>query len=1049
MIGTLRTGTGARTAMVALGAGLLTSGLALAVEPNAAAPRTIEFNRDVRPILSENCFACHGPDARKRKANLRLDVEESAKSALKSGAQAIVPGKPDESELIERLRTDDKNAVMPPPETGKSLTPEQVATLKAWIDSGATWEPHWSLAPIKRPTPPAIAEPGFSRNPIDAFLLTRIREAALKPSPEADRTTLIRRLGFDLIGLPPSTEDVDRFVNDPDPDAYERLVDRLLASPRFGERMAMFWLDLVRYADSVGYHGDQPISVSPFRDYVIKSFNDNKRFDRFTVEQLAGDMLPNPTREQNVGAGYNRLGMMSAEGGVQPKEYLAKYAAERVRNVSGAWLGITLGCAECHDHKFDPLTTKDFYRFEAFFADIQERGLYDGANFGPSIPVPNDEQAAAIAKLDAEIAAVRGELQKPRPELAAAQAAWEQSAAGTTGWITLPVTKAESTGGATMTTQPDGSILVSGKSPATDSYKITTKLPVALATAIRIEALPDDSLPGKGPGRAPNGNFVLSELGVAVRRTPTAKPQPLVLDNATASFEQTEFSNGNPDKRFTPSGALDGETRGPTTGWAILPEMGRTNEAVFETVIDVAGGPEATLEFTLAQNLPNPKHTLGRFRLSAASAVRPAKALGVGLPREIRDALSVPVDKRDQKLKDVLAAHYRTIAPELAPLREKLAGLEKSRNELNVRVPTMLATLRVEPRMIRVLPRGNWMDDSGEVVSPGVPAALPQPDAQAENARLTRLELAHWIVSPENPLTARALANRLWKIYFGAGLSRKLDDLGSQGEWPSHPELLDWLAGRLIDSGWDVKATIKTIVMSGAYRQTSATTAEMKEKDPFNRLLARQSRFRLDAEMVRDTALEISGLLVDEMGGPSVRPYQPPGYWSFLNFPTREWENSRGPELYRRGLYTHWQRQYLHPSLLAFDAPSREECTAERGRSNTPLQALVLLNDPSYVEAAKVFAERIVREGGSSPDERLDWAMKHALSRQTKPAEKPVLLALLNKHLAEYKADPASATAVLTVGERPAPKDLDPAELAAWTSVARTLLNTHAAITRN
>ena len=753
----------------------------------------IDFNRDVRPILSDVCFACHGPDARVRKADLRLDTEAGLKQVRDGQAVAML--------LAARIASKDTDEVMPPPKAQKQLTPKQVETLKKWVEQGAKVEGHWAFQQIKRPAPPASAS-----HPVDNFVLAELVKQGLRPSPEADRVTLIRRLSFDLVGLPPTPEEVDAFVNDRSPDAYDKLMDRLLVSPHYGERMAMLWLDLVRYADSVGYHGDQVVSVSPYRDWVIRAFNANMRFDRFTTEQLAGDLLPNPTPDQIVAAGYNRLGMMSAEGGGQPKEYLAKYAAERVRNLSGAWLGVTLGCAECHDHKFDPFTTKDFYRLEAFFADIREQGIYGGGNFGPSMPVPNAEQTSRIATLEA---------------------------------------------------------------------RITEMKPAA----------------------------------------------------------------------------------GPPVG------------------VSAVGGGAA--------------RTRSEFRLA-----------GIELER---------------------------------------AGVLKS-------APSMLLTARVPPRSIRVLPRGNWMDDSGTPVEPAFPEAISR--APKPKERMTRLDLAKWVASPDNPLTARTLANRLWKQYFGAGLSRKLDDLGAQGEWPTHPELLDYLAGRLIDSGWDVKALVRLIVTSDAYKQTSAASKGLTEKDPFNKWLARQGRFRLDAELVRDNALAVSGLLNAKVGGPSAKPYQPPGYWAYLNFPTREWQNDAGDNLYRRGVYTHWQRQYLHPSLLAFDAPTREECTADRVRSNTPLQALVLLNDPTYVEAARVFVERAVK-AAKSDDERIDWLFRRALSRPAKPAERDVIRDLLAKHREEYRKDPAAAAALLKVGAKPAMKDVDAVELAAWTSVARTVLNLHVAITRN
>ncbi len=766
--------------------------LLLAVAPLAFA-QDFQFNRDVRPILSENCYACHGPDQKKVKGKLRLDVEKHAKAEAKSGAVAIVPGDVKASELLKRIVVDGKDH-MPPADTGKTLTKGQIATLTTWIEQGAKWEDHWAFTPIKKPASPAT---------IDQHLDATLKAQGLTPAGGADKVTLLRRLTFDLTGLPPTPKEVEDFLKDATPAAYETVVDRLLKSDAYGERMAAFWLDVVRYADSVGYHGDQPVSVWPYRDWVVKVFNDNMPFDQFTRWQLGGDLMPNPTQGQKVAAGYNRLGMMSAEGGVQPKEYLAKYAAERVRAVGGGWLGLTTGCCECHDHKFDPLSAKDFYRLEAFFADITEQGLYGGSEFGTSLRIATPEQDKKLADLDA-----------------------------------------------------------------------ATKVKERQAAGMKLLA------------------------GVTV--TPPA------------------------DK-----------------------------------------------------------------------AAKDAKASADG---------------------------FR-------------GGL-----------PSTLITVAVPPRQIRVLPRGNWMDDTGDVVEPGVPAVLPQP--AKKDKRLTRLDLAEWLVSKDHPLTARVLANRLWKQFFGAGLARKMDDLGSQGEPPTHPELLDTLAFELRET-WDIKRFVKSLVMSQTYRRSSVATAEQKEKDPFNLWLARQNRWRLDAEMVRDNALSVSGLLVNKLGGPPAKPYQPRGYWSFLNFPAREWQNDTGDGLYRRTLYTHWQRQYLHPTLLAFDAPTREECSADRVRSNTPLQSLVLLNAPEFVEAARVFAERLLTDGGQTTDERIDFAFKLALSRPAKPAERETLTELLKKHREQYAKDAKAADEVLKTGSKPANVKLDKTELAAWTSVTRTILNLHAGVTRN
>ena len=1046
-------------------AGLAVSGFLLAgpgatfaqdsVESAAGLPEVIAFNRDIRPLLSENCFFCHGPDKNKREAELRLDTQEGLVGSDGTGG-ALVPGMPDESELFRRVTSTDEETKMPPTKSGKSLSERDIHLLKKWIEQGGQYEGHWAFLPIRTNMADAAAAGGDHVNStssrIDQYIAQSLAEHKLQPATEADRITLIRRLSFDLIGLPPTTEEVDDFLGDQSPGAYDKVVDRLLKSPHFGERLAMWWLDLVRYADTVGYHGDQMMSVSPFRQYVIASFNANKPFDEFTVEQLAGDLLPEPTRSQQIASGYNRLGMMSAEGGVQDKEYLAKYIAERVRNASGTWLGITLGCAECHDHKFDPLTTRDFYRFEAFFADIKERGLYSGAssdgNWGPFVKVPTDQQAADLTGLDQQIAATKLVLATDTPELVGAQADWEKIQIP---WTPLTADSMVSIEGAKLALRADGAILLSDKNPATDTYELTFSGLPPNVTAFRLEVLPDDSLPNKGPGRAGNGNFVLSEFMVKLL-PPTQEPEQDVeeiavpLQNATATYEQTGAAGDNPYGKWAVESAIDGDAKGKKWGWAIMEKAGQPNFAVFETATDLTLGEGARLKIIMAQNLDNPEHNIGCFRLSVATSPRPIKASDAP-PASLNAALAIAADQRTDTQKAELATFYRSIAPLLNPVRDALPVLEKKRGELDASIPSSLITEAVAPRMVRVLPRGNWMDDSGEEVTPAFPAVLSS--GKPGEQRLNRLDLAKWIVAPENPLTPRVVVNRLWKLYFGAGISRKLDDLGAQGEWPSHPLLLDFLADDFRSHGWDLKRTIKAMVMSRTYQQSSLSDEALREADPYNRWLARQGRFRIDAELVRDNALEISGLLVDSVGGKSVFPYQPAGYWAYLNFPAREWQNDGGEKLYHRGLYTHWQRQYLHPSLLAFDAPSREECTADRARSNTPLQSLVLLNDPSYVEAARAFAELIVRQGGATTNDRLNFAFRRAVSRRATEDELTILEQLLKAHLAEYEANPAVAVEVLSVGPKPGPEDLSGPELAAWTSVARTILNLHEVITRN
>jgi mono/diheme cytochrome c family protein len=1003
----------------AVSAGLVSFPLHSAPTAEAPLPDKVDFNRDVRPIFAEACYQCHGPDKGHRKAGLRLDTREGIFG--KHGG--VVSGKPAESELYLRLVTADADERMPQAESNKTLTPRQIALVKKWIEQGAEYKGHWAYVKPVRPEPPSAAEPGFVRNPVDRFVLAKLKEVGLDHAPEADRATLIRRLSFDLTGLPPTRAEVDAFLADRSPDAYEKVVDRLLASPHYGERMAMYWLDLVRFADTIGYHSDNPMNVAPYRDYVIRSFNDNRHFDRFTVEQLAGDLLPDATQEQRIASAYNRLLQTTEEGGAQPKEYEAKYAADRVRNVSAVWLGSTMGCCQCHDHKFDPFTLRDFYSLAAFFADVKEAAV---GRREAGMPVPSVAQAAELKRLDAELADARAAFQVSSPELAAAQAAWEKEQASppAVDWSVLHPTKVSATRGATLTAQPDGTVKVSGTTPDKGAYTVSARPALKGVSAVRLEVFSGKDLPASGPGLASNGNFVLTQFKVRVA------DKLVKLARANADFSQ----DGHPV-----ASTIDGKG---STGWAILPQVGKPHVAVFELERPL-GDPDPELTVTLEFHSAFAQHAIGNFRLSATASANPAGPLA--LPDEVKSALAAAADKRSKEQKKALEAYYRTVAPLLAPARAKLTELEKRHADLENAIPKCLVTVAGPPRTVRVLARGNWLDDSGEVVSPAVPQSLGKLAAQG---RLTRLDLARWIASADNPLTARVLVNRLWKLYFGQGLSKTLEDVGSQGEWPTHPELLDWLAAEFVARDWDVKAMVRLLVTSGTYRQSSQPTARQKEVDPYNRYLARQSRFRLDAEMVRDNALAVSGLLNQQIGGPSVFPYQPAGYWAALNFPPREWQNDSGDKLYRRGMYTHWQRSFPQPSLLAFDAPGREECTVDRPRSNIPQQALVLLNDPTYVEAARVFAERTLNAGGASPDARATWAFTEVLSRAPTADEVRVLVELYGKHKAQYAADRESAVKLVHTGARALRPEDDAVELAAWTSVARVLLNLHETVTR-
>lgn len=994
----------------------------------AAAPKQVDFNRDVRPILADNCYACHGPDDKARKADLRLDTKEGLFSEI-DGKMVVVAGKPAESELLARITHEDVTERMPPRKSGKKLTAAQIETLKNWIEQGAVWKGHWAYEPVKKPEPPAIPPGRQARNQIDRFVLSRLAQMGLENAQEADRVTLIRRLSFDLLGLPPSVEQVREFVADERPDAYEKLVERLMSRPQFGERMAVFWLDLVRYADTIGYHSDNPRNISPYRDYVINAFNSNKRFDVFTIEQLAGDLLPEAGVWQKVASGYNRLLQTTEEGGAQPKEYTAKYSSDRVRNVSSAWMGATLGCAECHDHKFDPYTAKDFYSMAAFFADVQEAAV---GKREPGMPVPDEKQEKELARLDAAIAGGKKKLEATTPELNEAQAKWEKHlAADPIAWVTLEP-ESWTVRGESKLRKLEGGVLQSVyKLAAQETFTIVVKADLKKATAIRLEALDDDALPGRGPGGSPSGNFVLTELKLTAP-SKEGKPIPVKLKNARADFSQDGYPVAN---------SIDGKN---DTGWAIQPQFGKPHEAVFEIdsekLAEGIGEVTAALEF----NSRFPQHQIAKFRLTATED----KEIGSRwLPPKIKELVKVEDSKRGEGQTKELAAYFRSVTPLLAEVRKETAALQQQREELvrGMRM-TLVTTAMKTPRTVRILPRGNWLDDGGPVVTPAVPAFLGSVKASGE--RVTRLDLAKWLVSKENTLTARVFVNRVWRLYFGQGLSRSMEDFGAQGEQATHPELLDWLAADFMENGWDVKRLIGQMVTSSTYRQSSKPSGEMKEKDPENRLLARQNRFRIEAEFVRDNALRVSGLLNPEIGGESVRPYQPAGYWEYLNFPKRTYVHDRDARQWRRGLYTHWQRTFLHPSLRGFDASTREECTAERPRSNIPQQALTLLNDPTYVEAARALAARIMSEADTDVRKRVEWAFEQVTSRRPKDQEVTVLVELYEAHRKAYQSDEKGAEALVSTGEAPVPRGMDMKELAAWTSVARTMLNLHETITR-
>ncbi len=1019
-------------------------------EPPAAPPAKVSYNRDIRPILSNNCFKCHGFDARERKAELRLDVAEEAVKPTATGALAIVPGKPDESELVARVFSTDESSLMPPPDSHKKLSDRERDLLRRWIAEGAEYQGHWSFIAPHRPELPAVKNQNWPRSAIDRFVLARLEQEGLQPSVEADRATLIRRLTFDLTGLPPTPAEVDAFLLDNSPDAYEKVVDRLLGSPHYGERLALDWLDAARFADTNGYHIDNGRDMTRWREWVINSFNQNLPFDRFTVEQLAGDLLEGATVEQRVASGFNRNHMINFEGGAIPEEYHTAYIVDRVNTTGTVWLGLSVACSQCHDHKYDPLTQRDYYRLYAFFNNVPENGL-DGqkGNSPPFLKVPTSEQQQQLEEHSAAVARIDAQLAGPLPDVDAAQVAWEAETATRQPpvWRTLTAENVTSQGGATFTRLDDGSYLVGGPNPATDIYSFAVS-GVGAVTAVRIEALPDDSLAEKGPGRCHNGNIVLTTFGAGI--SPAGTPddvQSLAIKSARADFSQ---------KDYPIDAAIDDK---PATGWAVHPETGKPHSAVFALTHPTTVESGMRLSISMLFQSQFAQHQIGRFRISVTDAADPHD--GSALPDEIRQILAVASADRSAPQRAQLQTYYRDhISPRIKELKDQLATAQKSRDEFEKGVPTAMVMQEMEkPRDTFMLLRGQY-DKRGDQVTPGVPAALPP---LPEGAPGNRLGLARWLVDPAHPLVSRVAVNRYWQMFFGIGLVKTAEDFGSQGELPSHPELLDWLAvefreptaGSGSGTPWDVKALVRMIVTSATYRQASTVHPELLARDPENRLLARAPRARLIAEFIRDQALAVSGLLDGRIGGASVSPYQPAGLWEELayrddgkNWTAQSYTQSHGADLYRRTMYTFWKRTSPPPTLITFDAPDRETCTVRRSTTNTPLQALVLLNDPTYVEASRKLAERILTEGPATTDDRIAFAFRLATARRPSAAETAVLRRVYDEQLALYRANAEAATKLLAVGESPRNEKLDAAELAAWTTVASMILNLDETVTK-
>ncbi|HUG70338.1 MAG TPA: PSD1 and planctomycete cytochrome C domain-containing protein [Pirellulaceae bacterium] len=1008
---------------------------------SALGAEPLEFNRDIRPILADNCFRCHGADSAARKADLRLDQRAIA---IDSGA--LTPGQPDNSELLRRILSDDPDEMMPPPETRQALNAEQKTKLRQWIADGATYEEHWSFVPPVKVDPTlrggkskkfasrsAAATFKTPHSAIDHFVLDRLSQEGILPSREADRTALIRRLSLDLTGLPPSLAEVDAFVADKSDSAYEDLVEHLLKSNRYGEHMAAYWLDAARYADSNGYQYDTERTMWPWRDWVIQAFNENMPFDQFTIEQLAGDLLPNATTQQRLATGFNRNHPITIEGGVIDEEYRTEYVIDRITTTSTVWMGLTMGCVRCHDHKYDPLTRTDFYSFFAFFNNVPERG---NNGFAPQLRAPTPSQQAELDDIARGLAAVEQQLIPFAEQISARQLAWETTARDrvTNQWHVLAPRELKSTGGSTLTVLEDLSVLVGGASPGNDDYELVFADLAADVTAIRLEAITHESLPHGGAGRAFNSNFVLSEFEAHVSsQDDSASPTKVVLASASADYSQQHFEVAQ---------SIDGNLG---TGWAVDgPTRKENSTAVYllDKPLRLSGG--STLQIALRHRYGS-THTIGRFRISVSND--PSFAI----PPEASKALATATDNRSGAQRKLLADHFLSHVAdgEIGSLGKRMLELQTRQLKLEASFPeSLVMTEMATPRDTFMLIRGQY-DQTGDKVTAATPEFLPQPPAEAP---LNRLTLARWLVSREHPLTARVFVNRLWQQIFGIGIVRTTEDLGTQGEWPSHPELLDWLAVDFVESGWDIKHLVKTIVMSSTYRQVSDVSAEMATRDPENRLLARGPRNRLSAEMIRDNALAVSGLLVEKVGGPSVYPYQPPGLWLEINNRpgySKEYPTGNGDDLYRRSLYTFWKRTLPHPALAAFDASEREVCLVRRSRTNTPLQALVALNDSQFVEAARHLAERMMAESPPEVDARLTRGFCLTLARPPQSAESAELRRYFDAELEYFRGHPEAAARLLAVGQSPRNQDLDVSQHAAYTSVARLLLNLDETLTKN
>ena len=975
---------------------------------------TVDFDRQVRPIFESRCYECHGE--KKQKAGVRFDQRDSLFHGGDSGKPLLVPGKSAESILLQKVTTADPDEMMPP--KGERLTAEQISILKAWIDEGANWpqqatqkKTHWAYVKPVRPALPKVSQTSWPANEIDFFVLARLDQEGLRPAPPADPAVLLRRVSLDLIGLPPTIEEVDMFLNDTSSRAYENAVDRLLNSVHYGERWARPWLDLARYADTQGFEKDNRRSMWPYRDWVINALNNNMPFDEFTIEQLAGDLLPNPTQEQKVATGFHRNTMTNTEGGTDNEEFRHEAIIDRINTTMGVWMGTTFNCAQCHNHKYDPFTSKDYYNFYAF---LNQTADADSDDEKPTMKVIQPWEERQLAKLREAVQDAEERLNEASalPEIAEQQRDWERrAAAALTNWQVIDPVSWSSKGGATFTKTESKSLLAGGTNAPNDVYTVNAKSKDQRITGFRLEVL--ETGDEKALGRASNGSFVLSKFQVE------ADSEPVPLKAIAAEYSQEKYPATN-------------LLAGTGNGWAV--DAADKNKRVRRSVYFELEKPLAAkaLKFTLRHDSKFPEANIARFRLYATTGEDPLLAAQV--PAELRSILLAQA--RDEAETKKILDLYLSTAPGLSESHAALTRAKAAEKKFYDALPITSVMEEVkQPRETFFRPRGAYLS-KGDKVYPGTPAVLhPLNPAYPSN----RLGLAYWLVDTNNPLTARVIVNRFWEQYFGRGIMETVEDFGTQSEPPSHPELLDWLATEFMASGWNMKAMHKLIVMSATYRQSSKAPPELHQRDPYNRLYARGPRVRLEAEMLRDQALAVSGLLSRKVGGPSVFPPQPEGLWQMV-YSGDKWETSKGEDKYRRGLYTFWRRSIPHPAMTTFDAPSREFCVLRRSRSNTPLQALTILNDAGYVEAAQALARRVA--GRSCARDSVEFAFRLCLARKPTGAELERLVQLYETELVHYRANLESAKYMA------ATKESNAAELAAWTVVANVLLNLDETITK-